>query len=151
MLAYKDGGRVQLISRNGRDYTRRFRNIAATIGKLSARTLVLDGEIAIFDQQLRSRFEWLREPDPDAVASPPLFMAFDLLYHDRRDVTGRPLCDRRARLEDIVAGSELVFPARGGWDRLRPRRRGRDAEAPQEVRLGQLLVGDPQVPADRLH
>jgi ATP-dependent DNA ligase len=39
-------------------------------------------------------------------------MAFDLLYHDRRDVTGRPLRARRARLEDIVAGSELIFPVR---------------------------------------
>jgi len=39
-------------------------------------------------------------------------MAFDLLYCDRRDITARPLRDRRARLEDVVAGSELVFPVR---------------------------------------
>jgi ATP-dependent DNA ligase len=39
-------------------------------------------------------------------------MAFDLPYHDRRYLTRRPLRDRRARLEDIVAGSELVFPVR---------------------------------------
>ena len=112
MLAYKDRQRVRLISRNGVDHTKRFAGIAAAIMKLSARTLVLDGELAIYDQQLRSRFEWLREPDPDAVASPPLFMAFDLLYHERRDVIRRPLRDRRARLEDAVAGSELVFPVR---------------------------------------
>jgi hypothetical protein len=36
---------------------------------------VLDGEVTIFDQQLRSRFDWLREPDPDAIATPPMFMA----------------------------------------------------------------------------
>jgi hypothetical protein len=36
---------------------------------------VLDGQVAINDQELRSRFAWLREPDPDAVASPPLLMA----------------------------------------------------------------------------
>jgi len=71
---------------------------------------VLDGEVAIYDQQLRSRFDWLREPD--AVATPPLFMVFDLLFHDRRDLTDRPLRDRRARLEDVVAGSELVSPVR---------------------------------------
>jgi bifunctional non-homologous end joining protein LigD len=47
MLAYKDGERVRLVSRNGRDHTRRFRDIAAAISKLSARTLVLDGEVAI--------------------------------------------------------------------------------------------------------
>jgi bifunctional non-homologous end joining protein LigD len=60
ILAYKDGERVRLVSRNGRDHTRRFRDIAAAVAKLSARSLVLDGEVAIFDQQLRSRFDWLR-------------------------------------------------------------------------------------------
>jgi ATP-dependent DNA ligase len=74
---------------HGRDHSRRFRDIAAAIAKLSARTLGLDGEIALYDQQLRSRFDWLREPDADAVASPPLLMTFDLLYHDRRDLTAR--------------------------------------------------------------
>jgi nucleotide-binding universal stress UspA family protein len=85
ILAYKDGERVRLLSRHGRDHTRRFADLATAVAKLSARTLVLDGEVAIFDRQLRSRFDWLREPDPDAVASPPLYMAFDLLYRDRRD------------------------------------------------------------------
>jgi bifunctional non-homologous end joining protein LigD len=76
MLAYKAGDRVRLVSRNGRDHIRRFADIAAAITKLSARSVVLDGEVAIYDQQLRSRFEWLREPDPEAVASPLAFMAF---------------------------------------------------------------------------
>jgi hypothetical protein len=53
-LAYKDHARVRLISRNGRDHTRRFPEIAGAVAKLSARYLVLDGEIAIYDQQLRS-------------------------------------------------------------------------------------------------
>jgi ATP-dependent DNA ligase len=39
-------------------------------------------------------------------------MVFDLLYWRRRDPTGRALRDRRVRLEDVVAGSELVFPVR---------------------------------------
>ena len=55
MLAYKAGDRVRLVSRNGRDHTRRFSGIAAAITKLSPRTIVLDGEVAIYDQQLRSR------------------------------------------------------------------------------------------------
>ena len=55
MLAYKDGQRVRLVSRNGRDHTQRFAGIAAAVAKVSARSLVRDGEIAIFDQQLRSR------------------------------------------------------------------------------------------------
>jgi len=93
MLAYKDGERVRLVSRNGRDHTRRFRDLAE-VSKLAARSPVLDGEVAIYDQKLRSRFDWLREPDPDVVATPPVFMAFDLLHHDRREITGRPLRER---------------------------------------------------------
>src|SRR4029453_8094027 len=112
MVAYKDGQRVRLLSRNGRDHTRRFPGIAAAVAKLAARALVLDGEVAIFDEQLRSRFDWLREPDPDAVATPPMFMVFDLLHQDGREFTGRPLRERRARLEDAVAGSDFVLPVR---------------------------------------
>ena len=42
MLAYKDGGRGRLVSRNGRDHTRRFADIAPAVAKLSARSIVLD-------------------------------------------------------------------------------------------------------------
>jgi bifunctional non-homologous end joining protein LigD len=112
MLAYKDGGRVRLVGRNGRDHTQRFAGIAAAIAKLSARSLVLDGEVAIYDEKLRSRFDWLQEPDADAVATPPVLMAFDLLHQNGREFTGRPLRERRARLENVVAGSESVFPVR---------------------------------------
>ena len=69
---------------------------------------------------MAGRFDWLRDPDPDAGASPPLLMVFDLLYRDGRDLSAGPLRDRRARL-DAVAGRELVFPVGGcrltGWRR----------------------------------
>jgi bifunctional non-homologous end joining protein LigD len=71
MLAYKDGRAVHLESRNGVDHSRRFPELAAAVAALPGRTLVLDGEVAIFDRQLRSRFDWLRDPDPEEVATPP--------------------------------------------------------------------------------
>jgi bifunctional non-homologous end joining protein LigD len=47
-------------------------------------------------------------------------MAFDLLHQDWREFTGRPLRERRARLEEVVAASESVFPvqrlARNGFE-----------------------------------
>ena len=89
ILAYKDGARVRLMSRNGVVHTGRFGDLAAAVSKLSGRSLVLDGEVAIYD-----------------------LMAFDLLYRDGRDLSARPLRDRRARLEDVVAASNLVFPVR---------------------------------------
>jgi len=112
ILAYKDAGRVRLVSRNGRDHTRRFADIAAEVAQLPARSLVLDGEVAIYDERLRSRFDWLREPDRGAVATPPLLITFDLLHQDGRELAGRPLRERRARLEDTIAGGDLVLPVR---------------------------------------
>ena len=103
MLAYKDGRTVRLESRSGVDHTRRFPDLAAAVAALPGRTLVLDGEVAIFDRQLRSRFDWLRDPDPEEVATPPLLIVFDLLYRAGRDVTKRPLRECRARLEELVA------------------------------------------------
>ena len=68
MLAYKDGRNVRLESRKGVDHTRRFPGLANAVAALSTRTLVLDGEVAIFDRQLRSRFDWLRDPNHEEVA-----------------------------------------------------------------------------------
>jgi ATP-dependent DNA ligase len=36
MLAYKDGDRVRLVSRNGRDHSRRFFDLGAAIANLGA-------------------------------------------------------------------------------------------------------------------
>jgi ATP-dependent DNA ligase len=116
MLAYKDGTRGRLISRNGRDHSRRFAGIAAAIAKLSARALVLDGEVAIFDEQLRSRFDWLREPDPNALATLPMLMAFDLLHENGRELSGRPLRDRRDRLPRPASVDRVAaHAARVSW------------------------------------
>jgi bifunctional non-homologous end joining protein LigD len=111
MLAYKDGRTVRLESRKGVDHTR-VHDLATAVAKSPARTLALDGEVAIFDRQLRSRLDWLRDPDPEEVATPPRLMVFDLLYSAGRDQTKRPLRERRARLAEIVAGAQRIFSVR---------------------------------------
>ena len=112
ILAYKDRDRVRLLSRTGVDHTKRFRDVAAAVADIPLVTFVLDGEIAIFDSQLRSRFDWLRG-QPDELATPPILVAFDVLYRAGDDVTSRSLQDRRALLEQLIAGAgNLVLPVR---------------------------------------
>jgi len=79
VLAYKDAAGVRLVSRQGRDLTRRFAELAAAVGALEVPTLLLDGEIAVFDRQLLSRFEWLRGRPAEETATPPTLIAFDCL------------------------------------------------------------------------
>jgi bifunctional non-homologous end joining protein LigD len=112
MLAYKDGTHVRLVSRSNVDHGKRFPELVVAVAALPVRTLVLDAEVAVFDQHLRSRFEWLRDPDADAVATPPLLMVFDLLYRGGRDLSRKPLRERRQRLEELVAGAQRIFPVR---------------------------------------
>jgi bifunctional non-homologous end joining protein LigD len=60
MVAYKNGTTVKLVSRAEKDHTRRFPELVAAMRALPPMTLILDGEVAIFDDQMQSRFEWLR-------------------------------------------------------------------------------------------
>jgi bifunctional non-homologous end joining protein LigD len=84
----------------------------AAILATRAPTLVLDGEVAVFDRALVSRFEWLRHAAPPELATPPTFMAFDCLYHRGHDLRPHPLTTRRNVLEDVLDGQDLVLPVR---------------------------------------
>src|SRR2546421_3655992 len=134
MLARKDGAGVRLISRQGVDHTARFGELAASVAQLPARRLILDGEVCVFDAQLVSQFHLLGDGVVlEEVATPPVFIAFDVLQVGARDLRARPLRDRRPALEDAIAGSRFVLPAlplerdgfdawdqvkRGGWEGL---------------------------------
>jgi bifunctional non-homologous end joining protein LigD len=112
MLAFKDAGRVRLISRASRDHTKRFREIVAALTELKAESFTLDGEVAAFDQDLVSRFEWLRHINHGDLATPPLYMVFDLLHLGEQDYRNEPLRIRRRALEKLVKGQALILPAR---------------------------------------
>jgi len=112
MVAYKAAGEVRLLSRQGRDHTKRFPDLGAAVRGLPATTLILDGEVAVFDRQLISRFEWLRHGAPPDLATPPLFMVFDCLRVRGRDLRSRPLSVRRNVLEDLLDGQDLLLPVR---------------------------------------
>lgn len=113
MVAYKDGTEVRFVSRAGKEHGRRFVDLAAAIRALPPMTLILDGEVALFDEKLISRFEWFRKRPEDVTSTPPIYMVFDCLYLEGRDLRPLPLRERRAQLEAVVENDHtLVFPAR---------------------------------------
>jgi bifunctional non-homologous end joining protein LigD len=108
MLAYKEGSKVSLISRNAIDRTERYPRIAEAIAKLKAETLALDGEIVIFDADEVSRFQFLQKGD-----GRPTFAVFDCMYRDGKDLRKAPLSERRVALEQTVKPSaSLILSAR---------------------------------------
>src|ERR1700749_737730 len=108
MLAYKEGSKVSLISRNAIDRTARYPKVAEAIARLKADTLALDGEIVIFAADKVSRFQFLQKSEGE-----PTFAFFDCIYRDGKDLRKAPLAERRAALEQSVKpSSNLILSAR---------------------------------------
>ena len=106
ILAYKEGAKVTLRSRNDLDRTRSYPEIAAAIGQHPARTLLLDGEADAFDNHGICRFQLLQQGRPAAYA------VFDLLYENGNDLRKEPLLTRRNRLEAVVPKSTKILLSR---------------------------------------
>lgn len=97
MLSYKKGARVSLISRNGIDRTQRYPQVAEAVLRLKADTLLLDGEVVIFDSEGVSRFQLLQRSTGETE-----YAVFDCLYHNGKDLRREPLAARRRVLTSIV-------------------------------------------------
>jgi ATP-dependent DNA ligase len=97
LLAYKEGARVTLLSRNLKVRTQSFTGIAKAVSTLAPPTLLLDGEVVAFDQRGMSRFQLLQN-----LQSPPRYAVFDCLYKDGRDLRHQPLSNRRKALEEVI-------------------------------------------------
>jgi ATP-dependent DNA ligase len=108
-LAFRDGGELELRSRNDRPLARYFPEIVEALLALDERRFVLDGELvarsageADFDALLarlhpaRSRVERLR------AEAPASFIAFDLVARGDADLRGTPFVERRAGLERLL-------------------------------------------------
>ena len=106
ILAYKEGREVTLYSRNAKDRTESFSEIARAIASLPDRSLLLDGEAVAFDSKLVSRFQLLQQGEATVYA------VFDCLYRNGRDLRNEPLPVRRAELEAAVGDVERLFPSR---------------------------------------
>jgi bifunctional non-homologous end joining protein LigD len=112
VVAHKDDDAVTMVSRQGKDYTSRFPDLAKALASLPAHSCILDGEVAVYDQAHISRFEWLRARPKDGRATLPRYMVFDVLELDGKDWRPEPLWRRRRVLEELVARERQVLPAR---------------------------------------
>jgi DNA ligase D-like protein (predicted ligase) len=105
-----DGYRTQLVlngpdrrafTRNGHDWSDRYRHVLEDAGGLACTSAVLDGEIIIQDELGRADFDGLKfaiERAPEKL----ILYAFDLLHLDAKDVRNEPLIDRRSRLQELI-------------------------------------------------
>jgi len=110
-LAFRDGDRVHLRSKSGQPLERYFPEVAEALGKIGAKHFVIDGEIVIPQGEGLSFDALLLRIHPAASRvqrlsreTPARYLVFDMLVDERgTDLTGRPLVERRQRLETFAA------------------------------------------------
>ena len=98
-VAFKRDGKVQLRSRNDKDFASRYPAVVKGLAKLPDNT-VIDGEVVAFDEEGRPSFNALQNYGPSS--GPVVYYVFDVMILAGKDVTNRSLDERRRLLEQKV-------------------------------------------------
>jgi bifunctional non-homologous end joining protein LigD len=99
IIARRNGHRVRLSSRNGRDLTYRFPLIVTAIAALRVKSFVLDGEAIVCDDNGLAVFDLIRNYRRGNTAT---LCAFDILDLKDEDVRTWPIEDRKALLKALL-------------------------------------------------
>jgi bifunctional non-homologous end joining protein LigD len=126
VLAFIDGTRVTLRSRRGLDLTASFPGLAAELAQQAIQTMVLDGEIVVFDTagrpsfgelQNRAQLKTEREIAAAERKAPAVLYCFDLLHFAGLNLRSAPYAERRRWLSQCLLPSarvKLVHAAEDG-------------------------------------
>jgi len=113
-VIFRDGDEVEIGSRNEKPMTRYFPEVVQAVLENFPPRAVIDGEIIVANFEGNTLdFEALQQRIHPAssrvtmlsVATPASFVAFDLLAIGDADLTRTPLIDRRAALQQALAGA----------------------------------------------
>jgi ATP-dependent DNA ligase len=114
-VGFREAGGVSLASRHELPFNRYFPEIVEAVGTLPAEEFVIDGEVVVFTADGTGLdFDALQQrihPAESRVRrlmkeTPASFIAFDLLALGSEDLRGRPMTERRARLEELMDGAD---------------------------------------------
>jgi bifunctional non-homologous end joining protein LigD len=108
-LAFRDGGRVRLLSRTKQHLDGTYPEITDALARLPVDDFVVDGEVVAFDRG-RTSFGRLQQrigiSDPERARRSPVavfYYVFDLLHLDGHDTTALPLRARKSLLRDTLS------------------------------------------------
>ncbi|RAS00301.1 DNA ligase D [Ensifer adhaerens] len=94
-------GEVRLKTRKGLDWTAKYPEIARASSQLP--DCIIDGEICALDDNGAPDFAALQAALSEGTTGNLVYFAFDLLFDGGEDLRPRPLTDRKARLQELLA------------------------------------------------
>jgi bifunctional non-homologous end joining protein LigD len=105
MQARVDGPSVRLMTRKALDWTERFASVAAAVEKIGLASGLLDGEVVVEDGSGITSFNNLQADLKAGRQDRFRYFVFDLLYCEGFDLREAILLDRKALLEQVLAGA----------------------------------------------
>jgi bifunctional non-homologous end joining protein LigD len=107
IVASLEKGSVRLWSRNGKDWTRRFSSIAASLEKIPAASAVLDGEVVAMEKNGVSSFRKLQQSLSEDRTGELVYQAFDLIHLDGASLRDTPLLERKRALSGLLERADF--------------------------------------------
>lgn len=105
-----EGGKVRFVTRNGLDFTDKFKTLAEETAKWAKdRAFVLDGEMIVTDEEGRSDFQALQNYVKKPNGRPLTYMAFDILAENGEDLRSLPLRERKKKLGKTFERCSRIF------------------------------------------
>ncbi|HEY3861840.1 MAG TPA: non-homologous end-joining DNA ligase [Verrucomicrobiae bacterium] len=108
-LAFKSGDSTKLLSRNDKDFGKRFPDVLEAVKSLALNDAILDGEIVALDAKGRSSFQLLQAYDLGEEKPAILYYVFDLLHLSGQNLRNRPLAERKELLRTALAGAPKMI------------------------------------------
>jgi DNA ligase D len=102
-LIFFEDGQVRMITRNGHDWTARYRAVAKAFEKLPCKSAIIDGEVAVQDPRGVTSLDLLERALSEGDSHSMTYFAFDLPYLDGYDLSASRLSDRKAALAGLLA------------------------------------------------
>lgn len=100
-IAYVQKKNVQINSRNEKSFNSRFPQIVKELQKLNINA-ILDGEIVILDKKGKPSFQLIQNYQTQQEGS-VVYLVFDILYLNRRDLRQLPLIERKEILRQLLS------------------------------------------------
>jgi bifunctional non-homologous end joining protein LigD len=103
MHARLDRAKVQLLTRTGLDWSRRYPRTIKALGSLPVKSAYLDGELCAMRPDGVPAFSRLQAAMDEGRTDDLVFIVFDLLYLDGKSMAALPLIKRKERLRALLA------------------------------------------------
>ena len=106
-----DNGKAKAFTRRGADWTAKYGPMVEAVAELPVKSANIDGEMVVLDAGGKSDYQVFRK----AIKGNPgrlVFIAFDMLMLDGKDIRAQTTLERRLALRTVLAGASPASSSR---------------------------------------